>query len=327
MRKQISGNTPSDQLAIVRALLEFTKVASNQGFRGLQRFCDEYFLSRNTMSYLQSLCQSVSQNLLTSTGIDPHSSYCLRNNQNFLLLNSLVGFGLYSNVAVRKRAISTFLTEKGRKAKIHPASINSTTSSNSASAFSLAGKSELEVIGFQDLVALDPNRGKSKDSRIGGASVQMLNTSSISVFALLLACGSVERQSSTDEEQFVLSQDDRERGQVLCVVDHWLPIRMKQETFQFILDIRECFRDAISCFLMHHCKRSSRQGHNLPAHVAAFIDKVAVALVQEHTKGKLNSHASLNVVKNHVAMNQSPPLPKPQAAQKNKASKSNKKKK
>jgi ATP-dependent RNA helicase DHX36 len=301
MKKKLAGDLPSDQITILRAILQYNQVTSQQGFRGIQRFCDDNFLSRNTMSYLQSLCQSVSQNVQEASGVNPNSSYSMRNNGEYFLLNAMVGFGLYSNIAIRKKGNSIFTTEKGHKAKIHPSSLNNTNASNAISAFSSQCNKELEVIGFQDLVSLTPQKGR--DSRIGGASVQMLSTSPMSVFVLLLACGNFSRQipttsttsatskqSEVAEELFVLDPNDEARGIVLGVVDNWLPIRMYQDIFQMICDIRECLNDAISCYLLHH---RNHKTSNLPAHISAFNDVIAKAFIYEHSSKAAASPAAL----------------------------------
>jgi hypothetical protein len=305
MKRKLAADLPSDQIAVVRAVLQFNKVSAQQNFRGVQKFCDDNFLSRNTMNYLQSLCQSVSQNVQVATGVNSNSSASSRNNGDFSLLNAMVGFGLYSNIAVRKQSVSIFTTEKGRKAKVHPSSLNNSNSSNSISAFKSSCDRELDVIGFQDLVSLTPQKGR--DARIGGASVQMLSTSPMSVFVLILACGSFDTQLLTDNtdrpdpnrEDFVLSAEEKLRGLVLGVVDHWLPIRMHISTFRLMCDTRECLNDAISSYLNCHRrngKSSNDLGATLPTHVTAFIDAVATAFSIEHSSKVSAPHHSLTAL-------------------------------
>jgi len=301
MKKKLATELPSDQLAIVRAILQYNQVTTQQNYRGVQKFCDDHFLSRNTMSYLQSLCQSVSQNVQMATGINPNSSVSSRNNADFLLLNAMVGFGLYSNFAIRKMSSSMFTTEKGRKAKVHPSSLNNTNAKNSISAFNSSCNQQLEAVGFQDLVSLSPQKGR--DAHIGGASVQMLSTSPMSVFVLLLACGSFDQQvpstsSVSTIEEFVLSPSDKASGLVIGVVDHWLPIRIYEETFRMISDVRECLNDSISSFLLHHHRNrkvSSTETASIPGHVSSFINALAKVFSIEHASKVSPPPPSLDV--------------------------------
>ena len=291
MKYKLANGMPSDQLTILQALLKYNDVSSQQGHRAIQRFCDDHFLSRNVMSFLLTLSDNVAQSVQLGVGINPHSRLFSENNDDFLLLQSLIGIGLYPNIAVRKKNNSSFVTEKGRKGKVHPSSLNNTNSNKSISNFSSQCKKELEVIGFQDLVAFT---SRGKESHIGGATVQMLSTSPVSVFVLCIACGSFARNSPSagvngvnegteDKIEFIEDPDDKTEGIILCLIDDWLPLRMYEETFQLICDVRECLNDSISCFLQacRNGRYSSSKEVNLPAHVSAFKDAIAEALIYE----------------------------------------------
>ena len=81
------------------------------------QFCDEQFLSRSTMTYLRDLVQQLTSTL-KEVGITANQTYYQRNNGNMAMLMSLVGIGLYPDVAIRLKGQQVFTTEKGTNSLI-----------------------------------------------------------------------------------------------------------------------------------------------------------------------------------------------------------------
>jgi len=146
-KASLAHGMPSDQVALLKALEGFNTACERFHLGKAFQFCDENFLSRSTMTYLRDLIQQLTQTL-REAGMAPHQAFFQRNNGNMALLMSLVGIGLYPDVAVRYKGAQVFTTEKGRKAKLHPSSINSKYPPYKAAA------KEMDILGYQ--VRLSP---------------------------------------------------------------------------------------------------------------------------------------------------------------------------
>ena len=64
------------------------------------------------MTYLRDLVQQLT-GTLKEVGITAHQTFYQRNNGNMTMLMSLVGIGLYPDVAIRLKGQQVFTTEKG----------------------------------------------------------------------------------------------------------------------------------------------------------------------------------------------------------------------
>lgn len=275
IKLRFSNGVPSDQLVVLNALCGY-EGNRQRGESGSSRYCDDNFLSRSTMGFVVDLHRQVSRCLEGVTGISGHKHhYTKRNNENVPLKCALVGIGLSCNVAMRKKGTSVFLTEKGVKAKVHPSSINK--KQGSVSAFPDACSKNVEIIGYQELVA-----AVSASSLPGSASLNMLGTCPLSVFTFLLSCGCIDmlevpRPSDDDDD------DDGEPSpaeeMVDLVADHWLQLRTPKSTALLILGVRECLYDALCCMLR-------KPDDAPPAHVWAVVEGIVAAFSTEHFMGR-----------------------------------------
>jgi hypothetical protein len=190
---------------------------------------------------------------------------------------ALIGIGLYPDVGVRQQGVTAFFTEKSRKAKIHNSSVNSRSA-----AFKGPCREVIEIIGYQDLVSSAVSNGPP-----GAANLSMLNTTPVSVFALLLTCGSikeVELEPGDDGEEGdveVQVEAGREaasasaKEQYIAIeVDGWLRLRLTKETLTLVKSSRNVIEVAMEYFL-------SASDSALPQVVAKGVDAIVQALTLE----------------------------------------------
>jgi len=192
IKAQLAAGNPSDQIALLKAMDGFELVFARHNAGRAYEYCDQHYLSRTTMNYLRDLTQQLSRTV-SELGINITHTHTQRNNGNVHLLMALIGIGLYPDVGVRTVGATTFTTEKGRKAKIHPGSLNS---KNAAYKSPCKVEQQMDCIAYQDLVATTNNNNTP-----GAASLLMLNTTPISVFGLLLTCGSISIVEDDDEDE------------------------------------------------------------------------------------------------------------------------------
>lgn len=141
---RLSSGIPSDQYAILRALEQFKTLQLRFGYHKANAFCDEHNLSRSTMSFLSDLTQQLTYSM-KDVGIFMSNNKISKNNGNANLVSSLIGMALYPDIGVRNNG-GSYTTEKGRKARVHPSSVNF-----KASIISKKSKVHdlMKVIGFQ----------------------------------------------------------------------------------------------------------------------------------------------------------------------------------
>ena len=154
-KMKLTHGYPSDQIALLKALEGFS---TQKSFK----FCDDNYLSISVMNYLKDLIFQLISTLKES-GVNTTQNYSQRNNGNMPLLMSMVSIGLYPDIGMRLEGKQQFTLEKGRKAKLHPSSINSKSPQ-----YKLPCKN-MELLGYQNLVSV-ANVG------VGSAGLQMLNT-------------------------------------------------------------------------------------------------------------------------------------------------------
>ena len=215
---------------------------------------------------------------------------------------------------MRKKDTTTFTTEKGRKAKIHPSSVNSKQGT-----YRIPCKQQMEVLAYQDLVSI-----VSASQAPGAATLLMLNTTPMSLFSLLLTCGSlsIDDGSESSDDAIVRSgegsdtemdSDGEEEGgdvedvdsagvatssvasraeesagsagseaeiknETLVVkADGWLRLKMSKETFQVLRATREKLTQAFQFFVEYpHV--------SLPTELAQCVDNIVQVMCAEQTQ-------------------------------------------
>ena len=96
------------------------------------------------MSFLCELTQQLTYTM-KDVGINMTNNKISKNNGNSNLVSSLIGMALYPDIGVRN-SNNSYSTEKGRKTRVHPSSVN-----HKASIISKKSKAHdlMKVIGFQ----------------------------------------------------------------------------------------------------------------------------------------------------------------------------------
>ena len=276
VKLRFSNGLPSDQMVVLNALCAY-EACKQRGEGVASRYCDDNFLSRSTLGFVCDLHRQVAHCLEKVTGISTHHPYTRRNNGNAALQCALIGMGLSNSVAIRKKGTTVFVTEKGVKAKVHPSSINK--KHGSVSAFPDACTKNVEIVGYQELVA-----SVGGSSLPGAASLMMLSTSPLSVFTFLISCGTLVIAEGTGEE----SDDMEVEGDEDCVeiiADKWLQLRTPRHTATLLVGLRECLYDALCYYL-------SRPTESLLPHIAAMVEGVVAAISTEHLAGSPSLQAA-----------------------------------
>ena len=158
--------------------------------------------------------------------------------------------GMYPNVAVRRKGTTAYVTEKGRKAKVHASSINSRHPRvrNPCT-------EELEVICYHDMSTVGGGAGGNTQGP-GGANLSMLTTTPLSLFGLLLCCGDIsedddvadgEEEGASSAVTETVRSDSQES--ILVVVDGWLRLRMRQLVLRMVMECRHVLRESLQDFL------------------------------------------------------------------------------
>ena len=119
---------------------------------------------------------------------------------------------------------------------IHPASINAKIPK-----YSSASQRSIELIGYQDLVE------STNNDRPGNSRLLMLNTTPVSVLALLLNCGSIVQFERCNEEEGEEEDDEvwedidedednfpTNQRTVVVEVDGWLKLKLDKEVLSLI---------------------------------------------------------------------------------------------
>ena len=255
---RLTQGFPSDQIALLKALEGF----STQ--KGGYKFCDENYLSSSVMNYLKDLIQQLVQTLKES-GVNSQQAYSQRNNGNMPLLMSIVSIGLYPDIGIRQSGKLPFLLEKGRKAKIHPSSVNAKSTQYKGPC------KDMDLVGYQDLVSV-PNVVP------GGTGLLMLNTTPMSIFSLLITCGSIRETVSAEADRS--DGDEGEKGSVIngetviLEIDGWV----KLKTTRTVLNLVRAARETISCTMDAFL---SSPDMPLPLHLSRGTDAIAQALSLE----------------------------------------------
>ena len=227
VKSTLSNGMPSDQLLLYKAVEGFKNASSNRSNVGKSyQYCDENFLSRSTMMYLVDLTKQLTF-LLEDIGIVTSRAYNQRNNGNSNLLMSIIGVGLYPDIAVRVAGSSLFHTEKKIKCRIHPSSINFKTP-----LYKTECKNAIEAVGYQDLVSINTANGG-----FSNANIAMLGSNPVSIFSLFLTSGKLT-------EKKVL-----ENGQLLVEVDEWLLVKVDADIYNCIVNARNCLTAAMFVYI------------------------------------------------------------------------------
>ena len=283
IKAELAKQMPSDQMALYHAVEGYKVAVARGGASAGTDFCDQRFLSRATMTYLRDLVHQLSSTM-REIGVEVSGGYAQRNNSNPSLLMALVGIGLYPDVGIRRMGGAAFVTEKGRKAKIHPASINSKNAHYKGPSKS----SSLEVLGYQDLVA-----SVQTHSAPGSASLLMLNTNPVSCFALLMTAGKFQEEDHGEDDD-----DDEDNGEeggggggggeavardgarvdprelIHVNIDGWLSLRLARGAYNLIHACRRRIEEAMVRYVDH-------PDVQLPPDLKRDVETIVQALIIE----------------------------------------------
>lgn len=296
IKQNFAGGMPSDQYSVLKALEQYRTIQQRFSYSQTSKFCDQNNLSRSTMSFLSELTQQL-VNTMKDVGITINNTRVMANNGNVGLVSSLISMALYPEIGVRNSA-GSFSTEKGRKAKIHPSSIN-----HQPSLVSKKSKMQnlLSIVGYQDMISGNPNRTSP-----GAPVLSMLNTTAVHPFALLLAAGRVkiidtgmyESKSEiakdgndSDDEWTAASQsvaslsltDQADQRVVHLEIDGWITIKASAKIARLVLLCRQCVSDALDMFVSNSSAdtRDGAQQQPLPYQVVKIMDVITACLAAE----------------------------------------------
>ncbi len=259
VKRRFAGDFPSDQMTLVNTYKNYV-ASTNQ-----KQFCDNLFISRNVLIMTHEIAQQMS-NILKDVGMDLRSNRNMtRNEANQALISALIGMSLYPDVGYRRADVKSFITEKGKKAKIHPSSVLS-----KMACYNKPCTAQLEFVGFGNLIL--PN-GAEK-----GSNMSMLSTSPLCTFGMFLSCGSMKVKAlpaiETAEGVVVVSDE------VSVLIDDWLNVNMKKSELGIIIACREVLFSAIHDYAMN-------PNQPLPADVILSLN--AIIDVLAHEQGSLSS--------------------------------------
>lgn len=194
-----------------------------------------------------------------------------------------------------------FTTEKGRKAKIHPGSVNSKNIQ-----YTTPCTESMDMIGYQDLVA-------SASNIVGSATLSMLNTTPISIYSMLLTCGVIKEvkegkeklnysgnndtndsdmssNNSSNKDNSISNNSDNianNNSDVVLEIDSWLRLKTSRSVLNLVLSCRNIVAYSMEMFL-------SLPDAPLPVSVASYIDAIGKALAYEQPSQVSNSSARSN---------------------------------
>ena len=258
IKQMLSKNLSSDQFALLKAIEGFDQQMKRNNSSNAYRFCEQHHISKSTMNYIYNLISQLSDTMKES-GIFVNSQHNQRNNNNGALIASIIAMNLYPDYGLREMDKKLFATEKGRKAKVHPSSVNS-----KSTIYKQQSSSPVEAIVYQDLISINNNEIP------GSVGLAMLNTTPLSIFALLLTASSIEdlSLSPTDEE------DTNEDKYIKIELDQWLQMKIKKSVYESIISARELLTAAMHEFIIDSEKFSNWK-------YAALIDSIIQVLVIE----------------------------------------------
>ncbi len=129
IRRKLAGNSRSDHLLMANVMLQWEHHSRNGTTRS---FCQENFLSDNTLKMLHNHKQQFAQHLFNMSFVrssntkDPDSN---RNSDNEALVRAVICAGLYPNVAMVKKVVKgqavMLRTHQEGSVELHPKSVNS----------------------------------------------------------------------------------------------------------------------------------------------------------------------------------------------------------
>lgn len=271
VKKRFSQGYPSDQIAVLNVMYEFNR---NQNFRFAEQFCNENMLSKQTMTFLRELVKQMNNSIADININLSDDKFLQRNNSNIYLLLVLVSISLYPDYGIRRIDGTVFHLEKGRKGKIHPASVNAKSNN-----YKFPSKKEFDAVVFQDLVASTSTTNNSS----GTASLlMMLNTSACSLCTLLIICGKLELIDKPEDDMLDPDEDSLDciEGPSYSVeyiyvsIDDWLLVSMREQEFKEIMAARKIFQMAMDCF-------ASNPNKPLTKDLLTQLDIVIQVLVEE----------------------------------------------
>eukprot|EP01033_Poteriospumella_lacustris_P006658 gene6659-4801_t len=245
-RQQFAGASRCDPLAAVNAVAQYAQRATQQSRGELQRWCLSHELSAAACQHLVDAAQQLDRSLRdvalpAATTLPVKHARCGRHEGSVPLATLALAAALYPDLAVRapapadaaaaaSSAASLFVTERGAKAKLHPASINAKALARPAAA--------LEVVCFQDLVALNAFH---RAFRANGPEFLMLQTTPLAVLGLCVLCGSFAVHGPAAAAEAAAEA----AGRVDCVVDGWLRLSLPPADARVVELLRRLLQGAL----------------------------------------------------------------------------------
>ena len=305
IKHAFSVGMPSDQFAVLKALEQYRTIQQRFSYSQTAKYCEQNNLSRSTMAFLGELTNQM-VNTMKDVGITMNNNRVMANNGNVGLVSSLISMALYPEIGVRNSG-GSFSTEKGRKAKVHPSSINFATSLQTKKSTT---QNPLSIIGYQDMISGNANRGAP-----GAPVLSMLNTSAVQPFALLLAAGRVNEIDSKDtglaqdtatpktasangndsdddwaaatQSVAALSVSDQADLRVVHLeIDGWVTIKTTAKVARLVMLCRQCLGDALDMFVSNSSENGrdgAQQQQPLPYQVVKMLDVITACLAAEQT--------------------------------------------
>lgn len=297
IKLNLSQGLSSDQIVIYYALAQYEKMIKHgSNHNDLQEFCDNNFLSKTTLHYLLELEKQLQRSLESLTGISTRNNFTFRNERNdqkhLPLLCSLIGIGLFSNVAIRKSCNTNFMTEKGCKAKVHPSSINRKQGqelNNSKSHNSNNNQNnQLEMIAYQELITASA----STMTTPGGAHLLMISTTPVNVYTYLLFCGNIELLPSiteeiSDNEDNIESDSNIKNDMCQILVDNWLNLSISTQSYDLINLSRNNLEEILNTYL-------ESPNQQLSTHQLTIINAITDAIAYESLDSLISKQKNNN---------------------------------
>ena len=126
IKETLAKGIPSDQFAVMKAMEQYNHIKQRFNYYKANSYCDENNLSRSTMSFMSDLIDQLSVSM-KEVGISMNNNRIIKQNGNASLITAIISMALYPDVGVRN-ASGSYSTEKGRKTRVHPSSVNFKTS-------------------------------------------------------------------------------------------------------------------------------------------------------------------------------------------------------
>jgi hypothetical protein len=99
IKQKFSNGYPSDHISLMKAMEGFNKLKNLNNIGRANQYCDDNYLSRSTMNYMNDLISQL-DSTLNEIGIQYNLPFTSRNNSNLSVFMSVIGIGLYPDIGV-----------------------------------------------------------------------------------------------------------------------------------------------------------------------------------------------------------------------------------